>query len=94
MRSIAELLREERQQEELRHEALELDLIGAEARDRFTLATEFATRNVAVAIAIAVTLLHRAEFATFATTYLLTETPLLLLAVYGFRARMRAPVTA
>jgi BASS family bile acid:Na+ symporter len=69
-------------------------LIGADARDRFTLAAEFATRNVAVAIAIAVTLLHRAEFATFATTYLLAETPLLLLAVYGFRARLRAPVAA
>lgn len=69
-------------------------LIGADARDRFTLAAEFATRNVAVAIAIAVTLLHRTEFATFATTYLIAETPILLLAVYGFRARTRVPVTA
>ena len=55
------------------------------AADRFTLATEFATRNVAVATAIAVTLLGRAEFALFATTYFLTELPLMLIAVAGFR---------
>ena len=59
------------------------------APDRFTLATEFATRNVAVATAIAVTLLGRAEFALFATTYFLTELPLTLLAVAGFR-RLRS----
>lgn len=66
-------------------------LVRAEPRDRFTLAAEFATRNVAVAAAIAVTLLHRVEFATFATTYLLTEVPLLLLAIAAFRARGQAP---
>jgi bile acid:Na+ symporter, BASS family len=64
-------------------------LVGAalsvNARDRFTLAAEFATRNVAVATSIAVTLLGRAEFALFATTYFLTELPLMLVAIAAFR---------
>lgn len=64
-------------------------MLAVPAPDRFTLATEFATRNVAVATAIAVTLLGRAEFALFATTYFLTELPLMLLAVAGFR-RLRS----
>lgn len=55
--------------------------------DRFTLAAEFATRNVAVATAIAVTILGRVEFAVFATTYFLTELPLMLAAVAVHRAR-------
>ena len=69
-------------------------VIGAEARDRFTLAAEFATRNVAIAVAIAVTLLQRIEFANFATIYLLTETPLLLLAVWAYRVRVVARAVA
>ena len=56
-------------------------------RDRFTLAAEFGTRNVAVATAIAVTLLGRVEFARFATTYFLTELPLMLVAIAVFRRR-------
>jgi bile acid:Na+ symporter, BASS family len=59
----------------------------AERADRFTLATEFATRNVAIATAIAVTLLRRVDFAVFATTYFLTELPLMLAATAVFRAR-------
>jgi len=59
----------------------------ASDKDTFTLASEFATRNVAVATAIAVTLLGRVGFAVFATTYLITEFPLMLLAVYVFRSR-------
>jgi len=55
--------------------------------DRFALAAEFATRNVAVATAIAVTMLGRVEFAVFATTYFLTELPLMLAAVAVHRAR-------
>jgi BASS family bile acid:Na+ symporter len=58
---------------------------GASSADRFTLATEFATRNVAVAAAIAVTLAGRVEFALFATTYFLTEAPLMLGAITVFR---------
>jgi len=69
-------------------------VIGAEDRDRFTLAVEFATRNVAIAVAIAVTLLERIEFANFATIYLLTETPLMLLAVWAYRARTAARAVA
>ena len=55
-------------------------------RDRFTLASEFATRNIAVATAIAVTLAGRVEFAFFATTYFLTEVPLMLGAIAVFRS--------
>jgi bile acid:Na+ symporter, BASS family len=62
-------------------------LIGrASRRDRFTLAVEFSTRNVAVATAIAVTLLQRAEFAVFAVTYFVTELPLMLITIGVFRA--------
>jgi BASS family bile acid:Na+ symporter len=64
-------------------------LVGRATRtspqDRFTLATEFATRNVAVATAIAVTLAGRVEFALFATTYFLTEIPLMFGAIAIFR---------
>jgi bile acid:Na+ symporter, BASS family len=58
---------------------------GASPSDRFTLATEFATRNMAVAAAIAVTLAGRLEFASFATTYFLTEIPLMLCAIVVYR---------
>jgi bile acid:Na+ symporter, BASS family len=58
---------------------------GTSPQDRFTLATEFATRNVAVAAAIAVTLAGRIEFALFATTYFLSEIPLMLGAIAAFR---------
>lgn len=62
---------------------------GASRSDRFTLAAEFATRNIAVAAAIAVTLAGRVEFALFATTYFLTEAPLMLVAVVWFRRSQR-----
>ena len=61
--------------------------VTADRGDRFTLVAEFGTRNVAVAAAIAVTLLGRVEFARFATTYFLTELPLMLMAVAVFRSR-------
>jgi bile acid:Na+ symporter, BASS family len=60
--------------------------VGATRGDRFTLAAEFATRNVAIATAIAVTLLNRVEFATFATTYFLAELPVMLAIIAVFRA--------
>jgi bile acid:Na+ symporter, BASS family len=63
--------------------------IRASRGDRFTLAAEFATRNVAIATAIAVTLLNRLEFAIFATTYFLTEVPLMLATIALFRASSR-----
>jgi BASS family bile acid:Na+ symporter len=64
--------------------------LGADARDRFTLAVEFATRNVAMATAMAVTLLGQVAFAIFATTYFLTELPLMLAAIGWFRRSARA----
>jgi bile acid:Na+ symporter, BASS family len=60
-------------------------LVTKDRKDRFTIAAEFGTRNVSVAVAIAVTVLGRVEFASFATTYFLTEVPLMLLAVAAFR---------
>jgi bile acid:Na+ symporter, BASS family len=59
--------------------------VTADRRDRFTLATEFGTRNLGVAMAIAVTLLERVEFARFAYIYFLTELPLMLVAIAVFR---------
>ena len=58
---------------------------GASPSDRFTLAAEFATRNIAVATASAVTLAGRVEFALFATTYFLTGAPLMVGAIIVFR---------
>ena len=58
---------------------------GGSPSDVFTLATEFATRNMAVATAIALTLAGRMEFALFATTYFLTEIPLMLCAIVVYR---------
>ena len=58
---------------------------GTVSDRRFTLATEFATRNMAVATAIALTLAGRVEFAVFATTYFLTEIPLMLCAIVVYR---------
>jgi BASS family bile acid:Na+ symporter len=63
--------------------------VTADPKDRFTLAAEFGTRNIAIAIAIAVTLLGRVEFARFATTYALVEVPLMLGAVALFRHEQR-----
>jgi bile acid:Na+ symporter, BASS family len=55
------------------------------ARDGVTVAILLAVRNVALASAIAVTLLNRLEFAVFAVIYFLTEVPLLLGAVGVYR---------
>ena len=60
-------------------------LVTSDNQDRFTLATEFGTRNIGVAVAIAVTLLGRVDFARFATMYALTEVPLMLAGVALFR---------
>jgi bile acid:Na+ symporter, BASS family len=61
--------------------------VTSDRRDRFTLAAEFGTRNLGVAMAIAVTLLGRVEFARFAYIYFLTELPLMLAAIMLFRRR-------
>jgi len=60
-------------------------VVRASESDRFTLAAEFATRNIAIATTIAVTMLGRTEFAVFASVYFLTELPLMLAAVAVWR---------
>ena len=60
--------------------------VTTDRRERFTLAAEFGTRNVAIATAIAVTLLGRVEFARFATTYFLVELPVMLVAIGLFHS--------
>jgi BASS family bile acid:Na+ symporter len=68
---------------------LTASLFTGSAQDRFTLAAEFGTRNLGVALAVAVTLMGRLEFARFAYTYFIAELPLMLVAVAVFRARQR-----
>lgn len=63
--------------------------VTGDPQDRFTLAAEFGTRNLGVAMAIAVTLLGRVEFARFAYTYFLAEMPLMLAAIALFRRSQR-----
>ena len=67
-------------------------LSGGDAKDSFTLLIEFAVRNVAIATAIAVTVLGRVEFAIFATAYFLIEVPLLFTAVLLFKMRVGSGV--
>ncbi len=52
-----------------------------------TVGVLFAVRNVALASAVAITLLNRIEYAVFAVVYFLTEVPLLLGVVAVFRCR-------
>jgi BASS family bile acid:Na+ symporter len=56
-------------------------LLRLNSDDRFTVGVIFAVRNVGLAMAIAVTLLNRNEYALFAAVYFLVEVPLLLAAV-------------
>ena len=60
-------------------------LCRADRRDRFTLGAVMATRNVAIAIAIAVTVLGQIQFAVFASIYFLVEVPIMLVAIGIFR---------
>ncbi len=60
-------------------------VVRATEAGRFTLSAEFATRNIAVATAVAVTMLGRTEFALFGSIYFLTELPLMLTAVAIWR---------
>ncbi len=61
--------------------------LGHPVVDRLTFAVLFSVRNVGLAMAVAVTVLGRTEYAAFAVVYFLTEVPLLLgvVAVYRFR---------
>jgi len=64
---------------------------GADRRERFTLSVVFATRNTAIAAAVAITLLGDTRFAVFATTYFFTEAVPLLAAVAAFRRAAGSP---
>lgn len=66
-------------------------ILGGDRREQVTLAIEFATRNVAVATMIAVTVLGRVEFATFATAYFLTELPLMTATAFVIRYALEPP---
>jgi BASS family bile acid:Na+ symporter len=61
-------------------------LLRLSKEDGVTIGIGFAVRNVALASAIAITLLNRIEYAVFAVVYFLTEVPLLLGAVAVYRA--------
>ena len=65
-------------------------LVTPDVKDRFTLAAEFGTRNIGIAVAIAVTFLGRVEFARFAVTYALVEVPLLIAVAMLFRRQRQA----
>jgi bile acid:Na+ symporter, BASS family len=59
--------------------------------DRLTLGIGFAVRSVALAMAVAITVMNRVEYATFAAVYFLTEIPLLLGVVAAYRWWARMP---
>lgn len=54
-------------------------------RDSITLVLATPVRNVAIAIAIAVSIFHQMEFAVFATTLFMTQIPVLIAASLCFR---------
>jgi len=62
-------------------------LSGADRRERFTISVEFATRNCAIAAAVAIAFLGDTRFAVFATTYFFTEAALVGVAIVAFRRR-------
>ena len=59
-------------------------VFGASPADRFTLSTEFATRNVAIATALALSL-GGFDLALFGALYFVCEAPILLVAAFVFR---------
>ena len=61
-------------------------LAGLEARDRLTLVSEFSSRNLGIAILIAVSVLGLVEFLFFASILFVASTVLMLLAAARFRA--------
>jgi predicted Na+-dependent transporter len=52
--------------------------------DNFTLSVEYGTRNVGITTAMAIVVLHRTDFATFAAFYFLLEAVIILpiIAIY------------
>ncbi len=68
-------------------------LMGLPKTDRMTFAVVFSVRNVALAMAVAITLLGRVDYAAFAVVYFLTEVPLLLGVVAIHRRRQPRSVS-
>ena len=62
-------------------------LMKLDRRDSITLLLTTPVRNIAIAIAIAVTVLHQAEFAVLATTMFMMQIPLLLSFSIFFRKK-------
>ncbi len=62
-------------------------LAKADGRERFTLMTEYACRNLAVTALIGVTVLDRPDFLVFGIAFFLAQIPLMLGAVAVFRWR-------
>ena len=69
-------------------------MLSRQPEDRFTIAVGFGCRNLGVAMAVAVSMLGRVEFARFAYTYFLAELPLMLIAVAVFRRQRGVIVPA
>lgn len=65
-------------------------LVRAASSDRFTLSVEFATRNVAVATVVAISLLGEVRFAVFATVYFLVELLIVGIVITAWRQRASA----
>jgi BASS family bile acid:Na+ symporter len=61
--------------------------LGASSADRFTIAAEFGTRNVAVGLAVALAMGVAADFAPLAAVYLMVEMPFMLTAAVVHRYR-------
>ena len=68
-------------------------LLNLSADDILTCGILFSVRHVGLAMAIAITLLHRVEYAVFAVVYFLTEVPLLLAFVAVARRRQGLQMT-
>jgi BASS family bile acid:Na+ symporter len=65
-------------------------LLGGSRADRFTFAAEFSTRNVAIALGLALTLHNHRAFVWFGAVYLIFEIPLLALAALAHRRGVAA----
>jgi BASS family bile acid:Na+ symporter len=65
------------------------------AADRFTLLLEFTARNLAITTIVGILVLDRPDFVLFATLFLLTQLPLIALAIVirGYWCRAKVTVT-
>ncbi len=64
-------------------------MLRLDTADTLALGIGFSVRSVALAMAIAITLMNHVEYATFAAVYFITEIPLLLGVVTAYRWRER-----